>query len=134
MENLNANHGEGTGGNSMLFELFKSVIDQDGAPVVICDLDLVIVYMNPASVRMYRGDLTGKSLRQCHNQHSNARIDAVIEYFSKSTDNNVVYTSRDDRENKDIYMVALRNSDGVLIGFYEKHEYRNKESKRLYDI
>lgn len=38
-----------------------------------------------------------------------------------------------DKENKDVYMVALHDDTGVLIGYYEKHEYRNIE-KRLYDI
>ena len=45
---------------------FKSVIDQDRAPVVLCDLDHIIIYMNPAAVRNYakRGGekLIGQSL------------------------------------------------------------------------
>ena len=31
-------------------------------------------------------------------------------------------------------MVALRDTDGALIGYYEKHEYRNRETAKLYDI
>jgi len=31
-------------------------------------------------------------------------------------------------------MVALRDDDGTLIGYYEKHEYRNKETVGLYDF
>ena len=31
-------------------------------------------------------------------------------------------------------MIALRNDGGELIGYYEKHEYRNIESMALYDI
>lgn len=30
---------------------FKSVIDADDAPVVICDLEHTIVYMNPTAVK-----------------------------------------------------------------------------------
>ena len=33
-----------------------------------------------------------------------------------------------------VYMVALRNPDGTLIGYYEKHEYRNRETANLYDF
>jgi hypothetical protein len=29
-------------------------------------------------------------------------------------------------------MVALRDDDGTLIGYYEKHAYRNKETAGLY--
>ena len=39
-----------------------------------------------------------------------------------------------DEENKDVYTVALRDDDGNLIGYYEKHEYRNNETAKLYDI
>ena len=31
-------------------------------------------------------------------------------------------------------MVALRNEEGNLIGYYEKHEYRNRETMKMYDI
>lgn len=36
----------------MLHQMFKSVIDQDRAAVVICDTEHTIVYMNPAAVRI----------------------------------------------------------------------------------
>lgn len=32
-----------------------------------------------------------------------------------------------------IYMVALRD-EGKLIGYYEKHEYRNAETMKQYDL
>ena len=40
----------------------------------------------------------------------------------------------DDKENKDVYMIALRDDDGTLIGYYEKHEYRDMETMSLYDF
>ncbi len=111
---------------------FKSVIDSDKAPVVICNLEHTVVYMNPASISRYHTDITGKSLKACHNNDSNAKIDRVVAWFAESKDNNIVYTSRNDKENKDVYMVALRDDNGTLIGYYEKHEYRNQETKSLY--
>ena len=112
---------------------FKSVIDSDKAPIVICDLKHTVVYMNPASISRYHTDLTGKSLKACHNAESGAKIDRVVAWFEESLDNNIVFTSRNDKENKDVYMVALRDDNKKLIGYYEKHEYRNKESTPLYD-
>ena len=112
----------------------KSVLDADAAPVVICDLEHTVVYMNPASIARYHTDLTGKSLKACHNAESAAKIDRVVAWFAESKDNNIVYTSRNDKENKDVYMVALRDEDGTLIGYYEKHEYRNRETKELYQM
>lgn len=113
---------------------FKSIIDQDRAPVVVCDTDSKIIYMNPASIRRYHGDLTGKNLKLCHNADSNEKIDRVLEWFAASVDHNIVYTSRNDRENKDVYMVALRDENGCLIGYYEKHDYRSNETGAFYDM
>ena len=75
-----------------------------------------------------------KSLLDCHNEKSREMIHKVIDWFSESKDNNLVYTSYNQKENKDVYMVALRNDDGELIAYYEKHEYRDKESMKMYDF
>ena len=70
----------------------------------------------------------------CHNEHSQEMIKKVVEWFKASSDHNLVYTFHNPKENKDVYMVALRSESGELIGYYEKHEYRNKETMKLYDM
>lgn len=121
-----------------LNEIFKSVLDADRAAVVICDLEHTIIYMNPVAVARYEKwggkALLGKSLLDCHNEKSREMINKVLDWFKKSTDNNLVYTFYNQKENKDVYMVALRNDSGDLIGYYEKHEYRNRETMQMYDI
>ena len=117
-----------------LYKLLKSVLDQDTAPVVVCDMDDIIVYMNRSAVVRYHMDLTGKSIKDCHPQKADEMIDKVVAWFRESKDNNIIYTYRNDKENKDVYMVALRDDDGTLIGYYEKHEYRNIETGTLYDF
>ena len=116
---------------------FKSVIDQDRAPVVICDLNHVIVYMNPVAEKNYEkwggADLVGKSLMDCHNEKSREAIEKVVEWFKESVENNIIYTFYNEKQNKDVYMVALRDDTGELIGYYEKHEYRNREMMERYD-
>ena len=116
----------------MLNKLLKSVLDQDFAPVVVCDIDDIIVYMNQSAIKRYHKDLTGKSIKDCHPPKANEMIDKVVAWFKESKDNNIIYTHRNDDENKDVYMVALRDDDETLIGYYEKHEYRNKETVRPY--
>ena len=118
----------------MLERLFKSILEQDKAPVVVCDMESTVVYMNPSAISRYKRDLTGRSIKICHPASANERIDRVLEWFGRSRENNIVYTFRNDGENKDVYMVALRDDNGELIGYYEKHEYRNRETARLYDI
>ena len=117
-----------------LYKLLKSVLEQDLAPVVVCDMDDIIVYMNPSAIERYHKDLTGKSIKDCHPASANEMIDKVVAWFKESKDNNIIYTYRNDEENKDVYMVALRDDDGTLIGYYEKHEYRNRETAGLYDF
>ena len=46
---------------------------------------------------------------------------------------NIVYTFHNEKQNKDVYMVALRD-EGKLIGYYEKHEYRDAETMKQYDL
>lgn len=116
----------------MLKDLFKSVIDADEAPVVICGMDNIIAYMNPASVTRYGNDFTGQNIMEFHNEISREKIYRVIALFKEYPEVRKVYTYRNDKENKDVYIVALRNGDGALIGYYEKHEYRNAEISPLY--
>ena len=83
MENLNA--------------YFKSVIDQDTASVVLCDLNHTIVYMNPAAIRNYAkhggAALIGRSLLHCHNASSNSRIQEVVDWFAASPEHNIISVS-----------------------------------------
>lgn len=121
----------------MLNAMFKSIIEQDRNPVVICDLQHTIVYMNPAAVANYakRGgaSLLGQSLLDCHNENSNRLIKEVVAWFEASPENNMIYTYKSEEKNKDEYMVALRDEEGKLIGYYEKHESRNPETAERYD-
>ena len=116
----------------MLNKLLKSVLEQDTAPVVVCDVNDIIVYMNPCAINRYHKDLTGGNIKDCHPPKANEMIDKVLDWFKESKDNNIMYTYRNDEENKDVYMVALRDDDGTLIGYYEKHEYRDRETVGLY--
>ena len=122
--------------NNSLAPYFKSIVEQDRCAVVICNLRHEIIYMNKSARERYRkhGELVGKSIFDCHNAESNAKIREVVEWFAKSPDNNFVFTYHNDRENKDVYMVALRGENDELIGYYEKHEFRNPETMKLYDI
>lgn len=121
-----------------LLSFFKSVLEQDHSAVVLCNLDHIIIYMNPAAGERYAGSggmtLTGKSLLDCHGPKSGEMIEKAVAWFAQSREHNLVYTGHNDKENKDVYMVALRDERGALIGYYEKHEYRNRETMAQYDF
>lgn len=117
---------------------FKSVLEQDQAAIVICNLNHEIIYMNPAAIQQQSkhggSALIGKSLLACHNAQSCARIQEVVDWFLKSKDHNKLYTFYKEKQNKDVYIVALRDEEKNLIGYYEKHEYRNRETASPYDF
>lgn len=121
-----------------LAQFFKSIIDTDRCAVVICDLEHKIIYMNPSAKERYakRGGkaLLGQNLLDCHGEKSREMIIKTVEWFNKSPENNLVYTSHNENENKDVYMTALRNDSGELIGYYEKHEYRSRETMPMYSF
>ncbi len=117
----------------MLNQLFKSILEQDRAPIVVCDKDSQIVYMNPSAKAQYHGDLTGRNVKDCHNSASVEKIDRVLAWFGESSENNLIFTYYDAKKNKDVYMVALRDDAGALIGYYEKHESRDREAMQTYD-
>ena len=120
-----------------MVKFYKSILEQDRSAVVICNLKHEIIYMNPAAVNSYEkwggNKLLGKCLLDCHNPESREKIQQVVDWFKADENHNIVYTFHNEKQNKDVYMVALRD-EGELIGYYEKHEYRNRETMNLYDL
>ena len=121
-----------------LTQFFKGVLDEDKSAVVICDMNHKIIYMNPAACERYSkkggASLLGSNLLDCHNSKSNEMIHKVIEWFKESKLHNRIYISYNEKENKDVYMIALRDEQGELIGYYEKLEYRNRETEPFYNL
>ena len=85
---------------AVMEDFYKSVLEQDEAAVVLCDLNHIIVYMNPAAARRYAKsggyDLVGKSLMGCHNAKSNEMIEKVVAWFKKSSGNSRFFKCRDE--------------------------------------
>ena len=72
--------------NQSYANFFQSIIDQDRAAVVICNLEHEIIYMNPAAVLSYEKwggqKLIGRNLLDCHNPESVKQIKKVVEWFA----------------------------------------------------
>ena len=113
---------------------FKSLIEQDSADVVICDLNHRIIYMNPAALAQHGKDLTGECLFDCHGPRAVEAIKRVTQWFLADPAHNRVHTFFDAKENRDVYMIALRDETDKLIGYYEKFEYRDRDMTPLYEM
>ncbi len=121
-----------------LVPFLKSVVDNDTDAVVVCDLSHTMIYLNPAAVKRYekRGGaaLVGKSVLDCHNEHSCRMIERVIEWYQKDASHNVVFLGFQEKRGEDLYMIALRDENGKLIGYYEKHACRVRDEAQPYDL
>lgn len=119
-------------------QYFRSIIEQDECSVVVCSVDHTIIYMNGAAAANYSKyggkDLIGTSVLDCHNERSCKLIEQVVEWFAESEENNKVHTFFNEKQNKDVYMIALRDEYGKLIGYYEKHEFRTKDTSPFYEL
>ena len=117
---------------------FKSIIDQDREHAVICDLNHTILYMNPSAIHDYAkyggASLLGRNLMLCHNPQSVAAIQNVVDWFAADKRHNLIFTYHDEKHDRDVYMAALRDAEGTLIGYYEKHESRRLETMKRYDM
>lgn len=122
----------------MDIQLLKSFLDADLSPIVMCDTNYVVAYMNDSAAKYYNKvggyDLVGKSLLSIHNAECIFKITEVTHWFSMSKENNIVRTFYNEKTDSDLYMIAIRNEKGELIGFSEKQEKRNKDDISFYQF
>lgn len=118
--------------------ILKGMIENADKPIVICDLDYRIIYLNKMAKAMYQKDdskpLLGTMLRRYFNEEDKSKLVMTIEWFKESVNNNKVFAFYDEARNTDVYIKAARNEDGELIGFYNYEELRSRETGREYDM
>ncbi len=103
-------------------KFFKAIAETDPSPIVICGTDHKILYMNPAAITHYAqgAALLDRSVLQCHNPRSAQKLEKILAWFLESKSHNIFYIAFSETENADFYMIALRDADGTLLGYYEK--------------
>ena len=99
-------------------------LDSLKAPYLFTDLNHTIRYMNAAAVANYTGgeDLLGTSLLECHNKESQKIILEIFEEMKTGLEERLIT----DNEKYRIYMRAVRDAEGKLLGYYERYEPPNR--------
>ena len=89
-------------------------------PVLVADTEHVVVYMNSAAVAHYTGGeaLMGTSLLDCHNENSRKVMIEVLAALQAGEEERLTLDSEESR----IYMRAVRDGSGELVGYYERYE------------
>lgn len=98
-----------------------AILDSLKDPILFADTEHVTRYMNQAAIAHYEGgkDLIGRSLLECHNQKSQAIIKEIL-YLMIHEDLEELEISEE--EGHRIFMHTVRDSDGLVLGYYERYE------------
>jgi len=106
-------------GAAMDAEVLSSILDSFDTPVLFADTEHVIQYMNRTAIQHYDkgASLIGSSLLDCHNRESQAVILEVLEALRDGEEERLIT----DNETHRIYMRAVRDGNGKLIGYYERY-------------
>lgn len=83
--------------------------------ITVCDKDGIIVYMNDRAIEQYkkRGNLIGKNLFDCHNEHSMGIIRKLLETGGTNS-----YTIEKNGVHKMIFQSAWKEN-GAVAGLCE---------------
>lgn len=106
--------------------VFKDIVDNEKNPVCFVDINHIITYMNRSALKRYahRGgaDLIGKSLFDCHNENSKRLTLEYIDRFMSDDNLTEIYMGYNEKHKENNYIVAVRDENRKLIGYYERHE------------
>ena len=96
-----------------------AILDSLTEEVVFVDTEHTIRYMNQAGINHYaaRGAAIGKSIFSCHNQQSAIRIKDIFKQLQAGVEE-VLFA---DNEKHRVYMRAVRDDTGKLLGYYERY-------------
>lgn len=101
-------------------KFFRELLDSFKNPVLFADTGHIVRYANRAAERFYPdGDkLLGRSLFDCHNQQSQQQMKDILQRMEAGLDEELIT----DNPKRRIYMRAVRDSSGKLLGYYERFE------------
>ncbi len=98
-----------------------AVLDSLKDPILVADPQHITRYMNKAAIAYYEegANLIGRSLLDCHNEQSQQMmIDILAAMQADGLEEQLI---TDDEKHR-IYMRAVRDADGQVVGYYERYE------------
>lgn len=101
-------------------ELLEVLLDSWNKPVVLVDSTHTIVYLNEPARQAFAkwGAILGKSIFQCHNERSCLIIREVLAHLEAGQEEVLIA----DNERHRVYMRAVRDNNGKLIGYFERYD------------
>jgi nitrogen-specific signal transduction histidine kinase len=101
-------------------DLQTAILNSLKNPVLVGDLNHTVIYMNRAAELHYSDGLAlmGSSLLDCHNEASQQMMIGILAAMHDGLEEQLIT----DNEKYRIYMRAVRDSEGNLLGYYERYE------------
>lgn len=100
--------------------LMAAILDSLKDPILFADTEHITQYMNQAAIAYYEeGErLIGQSLLDCHNRQSQATMIEILAAMHEGEDERLIT----DNEKYRIFMRVVRDTDGCVLGYYERYE------------
>lgn len=100
--------------------LTANILNSLKDPLLFVDTQHIIRYMNTAAIEHYDegANLLNQSVFACHNDQSKEMIRSVFSAFQAGEVERLI---TDDEKHR-IYMRAVRDEEGQLLGYYERYE------------
>ena len=101
-------------------KLFQAFMNSMKNRYMFVDNNHIIQYMNKPALEQYEGGakLLGTSIFDCHNEESNKMIKEIYAKMQNGLEEEMIT----DNEKYRIYMRAVRDDEGNLLGYYERYE------------
>lgn len=105
-----------------------AILDSLQDPILVADTEHVTRYMNQAAVEFYEGgeSLMDRSLLDCHNTGSQQMM---IEILAAMQGEGLEERLITDEEGQRVYMRAVRDATGAVLGYYERYEKKDLTEK-----
>ena len=106
-------------------ELTKLILDSIEHPILFADTDHIIRYLNkPAEKEYYQvrklKSLIGRKLFSCHPPYAVPTIEKAFDKLVEGEEEVYLYHSH--KKDNDLYLRAVRDKEGKLIGYYQRYE------------
>jgi len=101
-------------------KILAALLDSLTVPVLFADTEHIICFLNKAAADQYEKgfDLVGMSLLDCHNAESREIMQDILTEMRQGLSEKLIT----DNEKHRIYMRAVRDKEGKLLGYFERYE------------
>lgn len=102
-------------------EILENILDAYAYEIVFVDRHHIVQYMNQTAKERYGQRVqVGRSLFNCHNENSQARIESFLQRADQGE--NEMFELYNKKTGEREFFVPVRRQDGQVIGYFERHE------------